>query len=70
MVVGERGDAQVEDINDFGISLVMDGQENGIELAIDALKSIKPEVDQENQTWDSAIAVLEMLLANAKRQRP
>ena len=37
---------------------VQDGMVLGISMAIDCLDAAKPNVSTENQTWDSAIAVL------------
>lgn len=43
---------------------VQDGMVLGISMAIDFLAEAKARVDVENQTWDSAIAVLEIMRAN------
>ena len=48
---------------------ILDGQESGIELAVEALSSMKNEVAVESQNWDSAIAVLNIFLAKAKEDR-
>lgn len=58
--------ASVEDVM---MECILDGQESGMELAVEALSSMKSEVAVENQNWDSAIAVLNILLEKAKEDR-
>lgn len=48
---------------------VSDGVELGCNMAIDILLSAKPIVASENQTWDSAIAVLRLYLDKYKSDR-
>ena len=55
--------------NHVMMQCVLDGQEGGIEMAADLLEQAKPSVDPENQTWDSAIAILRIFLAKAKEKR-
>ena len=42
---------------------VRDGMILGLSMAIDTLAAAKPSVDAENQTWDTAVAVLNITLA-------
>lgn len=58
--------ASVEDVM---MECILDGQESGIELAVETLSSMKDKVAFENQNWDSAIAVLNILLEKAKEDR-
>jgi hypothetical protein len=46
-----------------------EAMEAGLESAIELLQSAQPSVAVENQTWDSAIAVLNIFLAKAKAAR-
>ena len=45
---------------------IQDGQADGIAQAIALLTDAQPEVDPENQTWDSAIAMLRIFEANVR----
>lgn len=48
---------------------VRDGIELGIQMAIDCLTTAQPHTAPENQTWDSAVAVLAMVKAEYKERR-
>jgi DNA-binding transcriptional MocR family regulator len=52
------------------LGCVFDGMEAGIDLAIDCLVEAQPKVSTENQTWNTAIAVLRLYSAKAKDRRP
>jgi hypothetical protein len=51
------------------VDMALDGMEGGLEAAIELLESAQPDVDPENQTWDSAIAVIKICLAEARKAR-
>ena len=59
----------MSDAEAFLMESILDGQESGMELAADFLESVKGSVALENQTWDSAIAMIRLLLRDAKRDR-
>lgn len=48
---------------------VRDGILIGIAMAMDALKAAQPFVDPANQTWDSAVAVLNLTKAEYEQRR-
>lgn len=45
---------------------IQDGQADGIAQAIALLVDAQPDVDPDNQTWDSAIAMLRIFEANVR----
>ena len=45
---------------------VYDGISLGLKLAVECLETAKPNVAAENQTWDTALALLAILRANHK----
>lgn len=51
------------------VDLALDGMEGGLESAIELLESAQPLVAAENQTWDTAIAVIKICLAEARKAR-
>lgn len=48
---------------------VRDGMEVGCQMAIDALLAAQPHTDRENQTWDSAVAVLALVKSEYQKRR-
>lgn len=45
---------------------IQEGQADGIAQAIALLTDAQPDVDPDNQTWDSAIAMLRIFEANVR----
>lgn len=56
-------------IEEFAMECILDGQESGMELAIDALRSTKDRIPVESQTWDGAIFMIETFLRKARESR-
>lgn len=54
---------------EFVMECILDGQESGMELAIDALRSTKDKIPVESQTFDAAIFMIETFLQKARESR-
>lgn len=56
-------------IRDAIANAVLDGMEAGLEQAVELLQAAQPDVAVENQTWDTACAVIAICLAKAREAR-
>lgn len=56
-------------IEELAMECILDGQESGMELAIDAIRSTKDKVPVECQTFDAAIFMIETFLRTARESR-